>query len=484
MMNNTDDVYSKPIPLQYPKVGEDPSSCKVGIADLSNAQTQWIEVPGDPKQHYIPGMQWVNEDVLLLQQLNRHQNHLKIYTYTLSSQSLKVVYEEKTDTWIDLSYPDATNPGWNGNDLTFSADGQSFLRMIETDDWRRVIKVNVFNSEQTIITNGDYDIASVYQSTPTHLYFSASPDNSMQRYLFHITLDGKGTGTKLTPDAYPGINKYDIAPNGKYAIHHHSAATSPRTTRLVKLPSHETIKILADNQAFKDKLEQLDFPKVEFFEVTTEDGIDIDGRMILPGNFDSSKKYPVLFHVYGEPWGQVAKDDWIGMWNIMLAQQGIIVIDMDNRGTPCLKGSEWRKSIYRKIGVINASDQGQAIKEVLKKPYLDADRSGIWGWSGGGSMTLNIMFQYPGLVSTGISVAPVSNQLVYDNIYQERYMGLPQENPQDFEKGSPITYAHQLEGNLLLIHGTGDDNVHYQSSEMVKLLHSSFKKNFLFFLSF
>jgi dipeptidyl-peptidase-4 len=175
----------------------------------------------------------------------------------------------------------------------------------------------------------------------------------------------------------------------------------------------------------------------------------------------------VLFHVYGEPWGQVAVDSWIGLWNIYLAQQGYVVIDMDNRGTPCLKGSDWRKSIYRKIGVINSRDQALAAKEVLKRPYLDPDRTAVWGWSGGGSMTLNLLFRYPEIYKTGMAVAAVSNQLIYDNIYQERYMGLPQENLEDFIKGSPITYAKNLEGNLLLVHGTQDDNVHYQSMEML-----------------
>jgi dipeptidyl-peptidase-4 len=201
--------------------------------------------------------------------------------------------------------------------------------------------------------------------------------------------------------------------------------------------------------------------------VTTEEGVEIDVRMVFPINFYETKKYPVLFHVYGEPWGQVATDTQIGLWNIMMAQKGYFIIDMDNRGTPCLKGSAWRKSIYRKIGVINALDQSQAAKEVLKLNYLDNERTAVWGWSGGGSMTLNLMFKYPEIYKTGIAVAAVSNQLIYDNIYQERYMGLPQENREDFINGSPITYAKNLKGNLLIVHGTGDDNVHYQSAEML-----------------
>jgi dipeptidyl-peptidase-4 len=236
---------------------------------------------------------------------------------------------------------------------------------------------------------------------------------------------------------------------------------------MVSLPDHKTISTLVDNKAYDDKLASLELPSVRFTEVTTKEGIIIDARMVLPPDFDDSKRYPVLFHVYGEPWGQVATDTHIGLWNIMMAQKGYVIIDMDNRGTPCLKGSQWRKSIYRQIGRINVRDQGLAAKEILKLDFLDEKRTAVWGWSGGGSMTLNLMFKFPEVYTTGVAIAAVSNQLVYDNIYQERYMGLPQENMEDFTAGSPITHAAGLAGNLLLIHGTADDNVHYQSAEML-----------------
>jgi len=213
----------------------------------------------------------------------------------------------------------------------------------------------------------------------------------------------------------------------------------------------------------------LQLGKTEFFTVKTEDGIEMDGYMIKPPDFDPTKKYPVLFDLYGEPWGQTATDTWGSMWHYMLAQKGYIVMTMDNRGTPCLKGAEWRKSIYKKIGVINSHDQAMATKEIIKWDFVDADRIAVWGWSGGGSMTLNLMFRYPEIYSTGMAVAAVSDLHYYDNIYQERYTGLPQENDSVYIKGSPITYAKNLEGNLLLIHGAADDNVHYQNAEALTL---------------
>jgi dipeptidyl-peptidase-4 len=467
MINYTDSIYSKPIPLQYPKVGREPSGAKLGLINLSSNKTEWIPIPGDEKENYIPGMQWVNDDLMLIQQMNRHQNQLIVWSYQPSTKSLKKVYTEVEDTWVDLGYPDISADSWGNNDLPLVDNRSAFLRMTETDQWRHIYKINIFTGEKTLITPFDYDVASIRPATEKELYFIASPTNSTQRYLYKTDLKGKGHVKRVTPTSYEGVNNYSFAPNGKYAKHIHQSTSKPRTAHLVELPSHQIIKSLAENKTYKAKLSALDLPEVKFTKVTTEEGVEIDVRMVFPINFDETKKYPVLFHVYGEPWGQVATDTQIGLWNIMMAQKGYFIIDMDNRGTPCLKGSAWRKSIYRKIGVINALDQSQAAKEVLKLNYLDNERTAVWGWSGGGSMTLNLMFKYPEIYKTGIAVAAVSNQLIYDNIYQERYMGLPQENREDFINGSPITYAKNLKGNLLIVHGTGDDNVHYQSAEML-----------------
>lgn len=467
MINNTDSIYSKPVPLQYPKVGRDPSGAKLGLINLSTKKTEWISIPGGEKENYIPGMQWINEDLMLIQQMNRHQNTLIVWSFKPSTKSLKKVYTEVEETWVDLGYPDISADGWGDNDLPLVGNGTAFLRMTETDAWRHIYKINISTGEKTLITPFDYDVASIRPATDKEVYFIASPSNSTQRYLYKTDLKGKGNVKRVTPEIYEGVNNYSFAPNGKYAKHIHQSTKEVRTAHLVELPSHKIIKTLADNKAYKAKLSSLELPEIKFTKVTTEEGIDIDVRMVLPIGFDATKKYPVLFHVYGEPWGQVATDMQIGLWNIMMAQKGYVIIDMDNRGTPCLKGSAWRKSIYRKIGVINSLDQGQAAKEILKLDYLDTDRTAVWGWSGGGSMTLNLMFKYPEIYKTGIAVAAVSNQLIYDNIYQERYMGLPQENREDFINGSPITYAKNLEGNLLIVHGTADDNVHYQSAEML-----------------
>ena len=466
MINNTDSVYSQIVPVQYPKVGQDPSSAKIGLVDTRTGTTTWIALEVSTVQNYVPAIQWVSADQLLIQQLNRKQNHLKVWSYQPSTQALKVIYEEKEETWVDMQYPDATSSHWGDNDLKFVDGGQSFVKMVE-DDWRNAYKISLTSGAKTLLSPGTYDVASIAGTSKNALYYHASPDHTAQRYLYQTDLKGRKKDARLTPADFAGMNNYNISPNGRYALHSHSSALQPTTVRLISLPDHQVIRTLVSNEAYQTKIAGLELPTVDFFEVTTAEGTMVHGRAIKPADFDENKAYPTIIHVYGEPWGQVATDSWINLWNVMLAQQGYLIIDIDPRGTPCLKGSEWRKSIYRQIGRVNIRDLGQATREIAKFSYVDASRIGVWGWSGGGSSTLGLMFQFPDVFSTGVSVAPVANQLTYDNIYQERYMGLPQENKEDFVAGSPITHAKGLQGKLLLIHGTADDNVHYQNSEML-----------------
>ncbi|MFM7554206.1 MAG: alpha/beta hydrolase family protein, partial [Verrucomicrobiota bacterium] len=210
-------------------------------------------------------------------------------------------------------------------------------------------------------------------------------------------------------------------------------------------------------------------PGSEFFRVPVGGGVEIDGWCLRPPEFDATKKYPLLIHVYGEPAGQTVKDQWGGagqLWHWMLAQQGYVVMSFDNRGTATPRGHDWRKSIYRQVGVLASQDQAAALKHVLAtRPYLDPKRVGIWGWSGGGSMTLNALLRHPDLYTAGIAIASVPNMRLYDTIYEERYMGLPSDNAEGYRQGSPLTFADRLQGKLLLIHGTGDDNCHYQGAE-------------------
>ena len=473
MINNTDSIYSYNIPVQYPKVGEDPSASRIGVIAASGGKTRWMEIPGDKIQNYLPRMMWGEDsDHILVEQLNRKQNTVNLWWCNQKSGKASNIYTETDEAWIDAIEPE---------DWLWLNDGKEFTWTSEKDGWRHVYRISKEGREENLISKGDYDVVSLQEidAKGGWIYFIASPQNPTQRYLYRLPLYKKGKAQRLSPMDQTGTHSYQIAPGGKYAFHTFSNINTPPIKELISLPDHKQIRLLIDNAHFKVKFESLAKTPTEFFKVKTADGVEMDGYMMKPPNFDPEKKYPVLFYVYGEPARQTATDNWSGnLWHQMMAQKGYIVITMDNRGTPSPKGRAWRKSIYRKIGVISSRDQAMAAEEVLSWDFIDSDRVSVWGWSGGGSMTLNLLFRYPDIYKTGISIAPVANQLYYDNIYQERYMGLPSENREDFIEGSPVTYAKNLEGNLLLVHGTGDDNVHYQNTEV--LINELVKYNKLF----
>jgi dipeptidyl-peptidase-4 len=485
MINNTDSIYSQIIPVEYPKVGEDPSACRVGIADINTSVTRWIPVPGDPRQHYIVRAEFVpGTNDLILQQLNRKQNESKLIRWNAAAGTTSTIYTERDEAWIDV-----LSPGENTSALDFRhkiewlAGGKEFLWLSEKSGWRHLYRITLEGTERPV-TSGAFDVITFrgMDKKGGSVYYLASPQNATQQYLYRSRLDGKGAPVRVSPTGLEGTHTYTISPSGRYASHAFTNVHTRRVEELVSLPDH---KSLVQAESIAAKLEKAQVKSaVEFFKVKTSDGVEMDGWIRKPENFDPANKYPVLFYVYTEPWGQNVVDAY-GVDNLFLykgnfAQDGYIYISIDNRGTPVPKGREWRKSVYRKIGVINIQDQANAAKEILKWPFIDSGRVAVWGWSGGGSATLNLMFQYPEIYKTGIAVAAVANQLTYDNIYQERYMGLPQENLDDFVKGSPVTYAKNLQGNLLYIHGTADDNVHYQNAEILINELVKYNKQFTF----
>ncbi|MDQ7947902.1 MAG: S9 family peptidase [Pedobacter sp.] len=463
MINNTDSIYSFNVPVEYPKVGQNPSACKIGVVNIANASTKWLAVPGDNVQHYIPRMEWIpNSNEVILQQLNREQNESKVFIANASTGSITEIYKENDKAWIDAT------EGWtwlNGN--------KEFVWQTEKDGYTHLYRISKDGKKETLITKGNYDVISVnlIDEKNNVVYFMASPNNATQKYLYKTKLDGKGKLEMVTPSILPGTHSYSISPNGLFARHSYNSSIVAPITEWMNFTTNNplTMEGSITNQLAK---QQPPKNKVEFFKVTTEDGIEMDGWMKKPDNFDPNKKYPVVFYVYGEPASQTAADVWGAGSNRLyagdMAKDGYIYISMDNRGAPVPKGAAWRKAIYKNIGIINIRDQAMATKKLLATyPFMDKDRVAVHGWSGGGSSTLNLLFQYPEIYKTGIAVAAVANQLTYDNIYQERYMGTPFPSTEAYVKGSPITYAKNLQGNLLYIHGTGDDNVHYQNAEML-----------------
>jgi dipeptidyl-peptidase-4 len=459
MINNTDSVYSYTVPVEYPKAGGTNSAARVGAVSSWGGETTWCDVPGDQRDNYIPRMEWSgNSDEIVIQRMNRHQNENRVMLCDAATGAMRTILVE-----TDAAYLDAVS------DWQWLRGDREFTWVSERTGWRHLYRVSRDGDDVKAVTDGEWEIIGVQRIDEDggRVYFTASPETATQRYLYRARLNGRGSAERLTPADQPGTHGYNISPNADYAIHTYSSFGNPTITELVSLPDHEVIRTLVDNWQLKETVAALDRGKFEFFQVDIGDAL-LDAWMMYPPDFDPSKKYPILFYGYSEPWGQTVQDSWGGgnyLWHLMLTQQGYIVASVDNRGTPGARGREWRKALYRNIGQLNVADLSAAARVMVARPYVDADRVGTWGWSGGGEMALNLIFQYPDLYGTAIAVAAVSHQKYYDTIYTERYMGLPDEAADDYEAGAPITHAKNLEGNLLLVHGTADDNVHYQNFE-------------------
>jgi dipeptidyl-peptidase 4 len=476
MINNTDSIYSQVIPVEYPKAGEQPSASRLGVADIGTGKITWMNVEGNPREHYIVRAEFIPGTTdLLIQQLNRKQNVSKIIRGNSLTGATATIYREEDPAWIDVYTQFSSTDSYAldfRHKYNWIQGGKEFLWESEKDGWNHLYRISIDGKKQQLVTSGAYDVIS-YQAVDEQkgfLYYTASPTNATQKYLYRTRLDGKGKPEQVTPAGMPGTHAYEFSPNARIASHSFSNANTEPAFEMVSLPDHKPLdsKQKITYQWTNTSAQE---SSVEFFKVKTIDGVEMDGWMMKPKNFDPAKKYPVVFYVYGEPGSVEVLDEWGNGRNYMyegdMSADGYVYISLDNRGTPAPKGREFRKSIYRKIGQLNTRDQAMGAKEVLKWDFIDKDRVAVWGWSGGGTSTLNLMFQYPEIFKTGIAVSAITNLLTYDNIYQERYMGLPQETMQDYIKGSPVTYAKNLQGKLLYIHGTGDDNVHFQNAELL-----------------
>jgi len=464
MLNTTDSVYSKVVPVEYPKVGEAPSPVRIGVVTLTGGFIRWMNIAGDPQQHYIPRMEWSGPNELIVQQLDRKQQESKLIYCKTTDGSSSTFWAENDEAWVDLN---TDNPvGWN-----WINKGQEFLWVSEKDGWRHIYKISRDGKTVSLLTKGNYDIGKIVSvdEAMNYIYFTASPASATQNYLYRIRINNtKDEPELVSAAAQKGTHQYQVSPTGKIARHTFSNYNTAPVTEWITLPDNRPMnasKSIASNIKTDGSI------NVEYVKITTEDNIVLDAWINKPANFNPNKKYPVVFYVYGEP-AATTTDDSYGNHNNFLydgdmAADGYVQVALDNRGTPALKGAAWRKSIYRKIGSVNIRDMAMGAKKILEFPYMDKNRVAVWGWSGGGSSTLHLLFRYPDIFQTGIAIAAVANQLNYDNIYQERYMGLPQENRADFVNGSPISYVKGLKGNLLYIHGTGDDNVHYSNAEML-----------------
>ncbi|HXM39342.1 MAG TPA: S9 family peptidase [Gemmatimonadales bacterium] len=465
LYNVTDSLYAFTVPVQYPKAGQTNSAGRVGVVSATGGDTRWINIPGDPRNNYIARMEWAPPEgkgassELVIQHLNRLQDTLHVMLANAQTGQVRTVFTEADSTWVEQF-----------DELRFVNGGRDILWLSERSGWSHLYLFPRAGGAPRALTSGAFDVLGVQRvdTVGGWVYYTASPDNPTQRYLYRVSLTKRGAPQRITPVGDPGVHGYNVSPGGRFAVHTYSRFGVPPTTTLVTVPEHRVLRTLVDNAALKAKVAGLRLGTTSFQQVDIGDGIRLNAYLIKPPDFDPTRKYPVFFTVYGGPGSQTVVDSWGRdyLWHQLLAQRGYIVASVDNRGTGA-RGRAWRKIIYKQMGVIETRDQAAAARAIGRLPYVDSTRIGIWGWSYGGFMSLNVITQAPDVYRMAIAVAPVTHWKYYDTIYTERYMGLPQDNAAGYDKGSPVTYAKNLRGRLLIVHGSGDDNVHYQNTEVM-----------------
>jgi dipeptidyl-peptidase 4 len=460
LIDDTTDLYPTITRIPYPKVGTTNSAVRIGVVPAGGGTTKWVQAPGDPREHYLSRLEWLDAGTLAIQQLNRLQNRNDFLLAHAKTGSVRLAFRDESKTWVEVV-----------EEVRWIDKGAAFLWVSERDGWQHVYRVPREGGDGVLITRFDADVTDVVgvDESRGFLYFLASPAKATERYLYRSRLDGQDRPERVTPADQRGTHSYTLAPDGRLAFHTWSQFDRPPVMDVVELPAHRSLRPLTDPSALGKKLARVLTPPVEFLTVDIGGGVTLDGWMLKPASFSAARTYPVIVHVYGEPAGQTVLDRWGGgamLFHRALADAGYIVVSFDNRGTPAPKGAAWRKVVYGSVGDLSSKEQAAAIRALASRhAFVDGDRVGVWGWSGGGSSTLNAMFRFPEIYKVGVAVAPVPDQTLYDTIYQERYMGLPKDNKEGYRLGSPIGFADGLKGRLLVVHGSGDDNVHYQGTE-------------------
>ncbi len=449
--------------IAYPEAGTMNSAVRVGVVSVAGGPPRWMETLGDLREHYIATMDWAESPhEIVMQHLNRLQNVNEVLLADARNGKVRRVHRAHDRCWLGIY-----------GKVQWIRGGAEFLWESEHSGWRRIYAISRDGKQSRLVTTGAFDVIQLLRADAGSewVYYLASPENATQKYLFRSRLDGTSAPERLTPADEPGTHSYNICPSAEWAFHTHSTFDTPPLTNLVRLPAHHVQRTLEENAGLKARASVLISQPAEFFSVDIGKGVRLDGWMMKPPNFNPEEKYPLLLYVYGGPWVQTVLDEWGGkgmLFHRVVANEGYIVASIDNRGTPAPKGRAWRKFLFGDLGRPVAADQAAAVRALLRtRPYLDPARVAVWGWSEGGSTTLGLLFRYPELYRVGMSVAPVTDWRLYDTIYTERYMGLPQDNVEGYREGSAINFAEGLRGNLLVVHGSDDDNVHIQNTQLL-----------------
>ena len=476
------DDTSGPVPVtrryHYPQAGTTNSATRIGIVDIEQpAKITFLKLPGDTREHYIPHMDWVpHTHQIAIEYLDRLQRDDRLYLADASSGESRMIFEDTDPAFVD-------SVGFHGLDPDFTwlpaknnsqSPPPALLWFSERDGWRHAYAVSLIGpmSPPRLLTRFNADvIAPVALDRGTgSFYFTASPNDPIRAYLYRAALDGVAAPTRLTKADEIGTHSFlQPAPNGLYAFEAFTTGNAALRLTLTRLADALPSRTLADFSVLTARYTALD-TLIEFTDTPIAPNLSLSTKIIKPPHFNPAKKYPVFTYIYGEPAAQTVLDTPDGQDIFLrgIAREGYVVVSFDNQGTPAPRGHDWRHAGYGSIGVLATQQQASAIRAFAHThPYIDITRMAIWGWSGGGTNTLNMMFRNPGLYSTGIANAPGADQARYDTIYQERYMGLPSTNPQGYHDGSAINFVSGLTGNLLIIHGSGDDNVHFATTELL-----------------
>jgi dipeptidyl-peptidase-4 len=447
-------LYPEPYEFKYPKAGEENAVVSIHVFDLDSGNTITMDI-GLETDQYIPRIKWTTDpNTLSIMRLNRLQNQLDIFHANAFTGESTVVYQEENQ-WYISEVSDHT--------VTYLEDGEHFILNSEKDGYFHLYLINFKTGRIKPITAGDYDVHTFlgYDETSKLLYYTSHEESTVERHLYSIRLDGTG---KKKMSNRPGDNTATFSTTFKYFILENSSINTPACFTLHNQKGKE-VRVLVDNASMRRRMHEYGFARTEFLSVPIESGLELNAWMIKPADFDPLKKYPLFMYVYGGPESQRVIDSWEGRmpWFQMLVQQGYIVACVDNRGTNG-RGEAFRKATYMNLGKLETIDQLEAARWFGSKDYIDQDRMGIFGWSYGGFMTSLCMTKGEGTFRMGIAVSPVTNWRYYDTVYTERFMRTPQENPGGYDQHSPVHLAEGLEGKFLLIHGSGDDNVHFQNS--------------------
>ncbi len=460
----TDPSYPEVQSHRFARVGETIERLRIGVVNADGSDLRWLPIESPPEGMYLGQVEWAgNSEEVLVEKLSRFRNRREFLLVNVHGNTNRI-YEETNEAWVESSQ--GKNSG-----LLWVQNGQAFIVLSEKDGWRQAFLYSRSGKEIARLTPGNYDIIerATVDEKEGWFFFYASPDNGTQKYLCRAPLDGSGKMQRISPATQTGTHHYDFSPDAKWAVHTYSSLDNPPLVELVQMSNHRSIRTLADNEDLRRRVKSLAIPPAEFLTLDIGQGVRIDAWMLRPKAFDPSKKYPVFVYVYGEPHAQTVLDEWGAAqidFHRLVAEQGYIVISMDNRGTPAPKGAAWRRAIFGSLGPLSTEEQEAALKEFGRThPYADLSRVGIWGWSGGGSNTLNAMFRKPDSYHVGIAVVPKPQPHLYNAWFQEIYMRTREVNPEGYERAAAIRYAEGLKGKLLMITGSGETNTHIQIIE-------------------